>query len=194
MNEELKEETLEEEVETSENNEEETEEETDDDKSKETSEETSEETELTVDDYNKLKEKNKQLFARLKKLEAIKAEVKEQKPLTNLTKENIDFEESMDVRFLKRDGYSDEDINRLKIIRAGYKSMGKNISLLDAVNDDLFKAILEKRKLEEKKEKAQLGASNGLSVGKTKTMKPEEFEKFRKEKSEEALRAMGFKR
>jgi len=186
-----------EDIETSENNEElesneeleENEEELEETEDESQEEETDEE-ELSQEEYDKLKEKNKQLYARLKKLETKKVSKKEQPNKSN--KQNTDLEEAMDVRFLKRDGFTDEDIDKLRVIRDGYKSLGKEITLVDATNDDLFKGIVERKKQEEKRSKAQLGASSKNFMSKKSKMSDEEFEKYRQDKSKEFLKSMGF--
>ncbi len=186
-------ETNDEELET---NDEETDEETQDEETNDNSEDDT----PTLEDYQRLKKEAETLKAQKehwrKKAQASKLDLSKdkskQEEIKKTNQENPDFEETMDIRFLKRDGYSEEDIEKLRIIKAGYASQGKNITLIDAVNDELFKSIEEKRKLQEKKEKAQLGA-NGKPLSSTKEqMSPEEFEKFRKDKSKEFLRNMGF--
>lgn len=148
----------------------------------------------SLEDYEALQKKLKTIEAQKehwrKKATSKPLEKKEDIKKTN--QENLDFEETMDVRFLKRDGYTEEDIEKLRIIKAGYASKGKNISLIDAVNDELFKSIEEKRKLEEKKNKAQLSSSGKPLTYSKKEMSPEEFEKFRQSKSKEFLKNMGF--
>lgn len=190
-------ETNDEELET---NDEDTEKETQDEETNEETEEEEEDDEEqtdsdtpTLEDYERLQKELKTLKAQKehwRKKATLKPEKKEE--INKVNQENSDFEEAMDIRFLKRDGYSEEDIEKLRIIKAGYASKGKNISLLDAVNDDLFKSIEEKRKLEEKKNKAQLSSSGRPLTYSKKEMTPEEFEKFRQSKSKEFLKNMGF--
>ena len=181
-NDELETETEEETLEDEETNEEETEEEQTDSDSP------------TLEDYEKLQKKLKTIEAQKEhwRKKATSKPLEKKEDINKVNQENPDFEETMDVRFLKRDGYSEEDIEKLRIIKAGYASKGKNISLLDAVNDDLFKSIEEKRKLEEKKNKAQLSSSGKPLTYSKKEMTPDEFEKFRQSKSKEFLRNMGF--
>ena len=180
--EELETETEEETLEDEETNEEETEEEQTDSDSP------------TLEDYEKLQKKLKTIEAQKEhwRKKATSKPLEKKEDINKVNQENPDFEETMDVRFLKRDGYSEEDIEKLRIIKAGYASKGKNISLLDAVNDDLFKSIEEKRKLEEKKNKAQLSSSGKPLTYSKKEMTPDEFEKFRQSKSKEFLKNMGF--
>ena len=147
----------------------------------------------TIEDYQRLKKEAETLKAQ-KEHWRKKAQTSQPKgeALKKSNEKDVDFEESMDIRFLKRDGYSEEEIEKLKIIKAGYSSNGKVISLLDAVNDDLFKSIVESKKLQEKKDKAQLSSSGKPLSYSKKEMTPEEFEKFRQSKSKEFLNNMGF--
>ena len=160
----------------------------------ETEEEQTDSDSPTLEDYEKLQKKLKTIEAQKEhwRKKATSKPLEKKEDINKVNQENPDFEETMDVRFLKRDGYSEEDIEKLRIIKAGYASKGKNISLLDAVNDDLFKSIEEKRKLEEKKNKAQLSSSGKPLTYSKKEMTPDEFEKFRQSKSKEFLRNMGF--
>jgi hypothetical protein len=180
--EELETETEEETLEDEETNEEETEEEQTDSDSP------------TLEDYEKLQKKLKTIEAQKEhwRKKATSKPLEKKEDINKVNQENPDFEETMDVRFLKRDGYTEEDIEKLRIIKAGYASKGKNISLIDAVNDELFKSIEEKRKLEDRKNKAQLSSSGKPLTYSKKEMSPEEFEKFRQSKSKEFLKNMGF--
>jgi len=160
----------------------------------ETEEEQTDSDSPTLEDYEKLQKKLKTIEAQKEhwRKKATSKPLEKKEDINKVNQENPDFEETMDVRFLKRDGYSEEDIEKLRIIKAGYASKGKNISLIDAVNDDLFKSIEEKRKLEEKKNKAQLSSSGKPLTYSKKEMTPDEFEKFRQSKSKEFLKNMGF--
>jgi len=160
----------------------------------ETEEEQTDSDSPTLEDYEKLQKKLKTIEAQKEhwRKKATSKPLEKKEDINKVNQENPDFEEAMDVRFLKRDGYTEEDIEKLRIIKAGYASKGKNISLLDAVNDDLFKSIEEKRKLEEKKNKAQLSSSGKPLTYSKKEMTPDEFEKFRQSKSKEFLKNMGF--
>ena len=160
----------------------------------ETEEEQTDSDSPTLEDYEKLQKKLKTIEAQKEhwRKKATSKPLEKKEDINKVNQENPDFEETMDVRFLKRDGYSEEDIEKLRIIKAGYASKGKNISLIDAVNDELFKSIEEKRKLEEKKNKAQLSSSGKPLTYSKKEMTPEEFEKFRQSKSKEFLKNMGF--
>ena len=160
----------------------------------ETEEEQTDSDSPTLEDYEKLQKKLKTIEAQKEhwRKKATSKPLEKKEDINKVNQENPDFEETMDVRFLKRDGYSEEDIEKLRIIKAGYASKGKNISLIDAVNDELFKSIEEKRKLEEKKNKAQLSSSGKPLTYSKKEMTPDEFEKFRQSKSKEFLKNMGF--
>ena len=183
--------------ETTEKNDEELETETEEEtlEDEETNEEDEDDSDVpSLEDYEALQKKLKTIEAQKEhwRKKATSKPLEKKEDINKVNQENPDFEETMDVRFLKRDGYSEEDIEKLRIIKAGYASKGKNISLLDAVNDDLFKSIEEKRKLEEKKNKAQLSSSGKPLTYSKKEMTPDEFEKFRQSKSKEFLKNMGF--
>jgi len=160
----------------------------------ETEEEQTDSDSPTLEDYEKLQKKLKTIEAQKEhwRKKATSKPLEKKEDINKVNQENPDFEETMDVRFLKRDGYTEEDIEKLRIIKAGYASKGKNISLIDAVNDELFKSIEEKRKLEDRKNKAQLSSSGKPLTYSKKEMSPEEFEKFRQSKSKEFLKNMGF--
>jgi len=160
----------------------------------ETEEEQTDSDSPTLEDYEKLQKKLKTIEAQKEhwRKKATSKPLEKKEDINKVNQENPDFEETMDVRFLKRDGYTEEDIEKLRIIKAGYASKGKNISLIDAVNDELFKSIEEKRKLEDRKNKAQLSSSGKPLTYSKKEMTPDEFEKFRQSKSKEFLKNMGF--
>jgi hypothetical protein len=150
------------------------------------------------EDVDELKKKlktaqaQKEHWRKKANLKPDKSKDKSKEEINKPSKQNDEIEESMDIRFLKRDGFTDEDIDKLKIIKAGYAANGKDVSLIDATNDELFKSIVEKKKLQEKKEKAQLSPSGKPISHSNKKMSPEEFEKFRQDKSKEFLKNMGF--
>jgi hypothetical protein len=182
--------------ETTEKNDEELEETEAEEVDEETNEEDEDDSDVpSLEDYEALQKKLKTIEAQKehwrKKAQTSRPEKKGEE-LKKSNEKDVDFEELMDIRFLKRDGYTEEDIEKLKIIKAGYASNGKSVSLIDAVNDELFKSFVEKKKLQEKKEKAQLSPSGKPLSSSQKEMSPEEFEKFRQSKSKEFLRNMGF--
>lgn len=113
-------------------------------------------------DVEKLKETNSKLYARAKEAEAElkrlrsqpKAEAKSV-PSTNNT--NFVSREDLDLAILQtKNGYDEELIDNLKVI-----SKGKNVSLIQAQEDPLFKLMLEKKEQEMRKAQATLGASRG---------------------------------
>ena len=138
---------VEEELETQED----TQEETNNEELDETEEEESNDEELTLEDYNKLKEKNKQLYARLKKLETKKVS-KEQ---TNKNNENY---LTRDEAILLNRGYDEDDINKLQ-------KLAGNGSLMEASEDPLFVAYKKEKERQVKSNQAQLSGSNRLSRG-----------------------------
>ncbi len=145
----------------------------------------------TVEDYNKLQQKNKELFARVKKAEALAkakkdATLKIKKEVPNLTS---DMDDKLDIRFLQRDGLTPEAIEQLRVIKAGQEALGKTISLIEAKNNPLFVAYQEAEELKVKKGKAQLSPS-GASVSTEKPLTDEEFEKQRVEKAKAILSTM----
>ena len=144
-----------EDIETSENNEEleETEDESQEEETNEESEDEddSEEEELSKEEYDKLKEKNKQLYARLKKLESKKVS-KEQ---TN--KSNSDYL-TRDEAILLNKGYDEDDISKLQ-------KLAGDGSLIEASEDPLFVAYRKEKERKEKSSQAQLSGSNRLSKG-----------------------------
>ena len=147
------EETQEEEVETSENNDEVEEEST------EEVEETDTDDSPTLEDFNALKEKNKGLYERAKKAEALAKAKKEIKPDINKTNnEYLTREEAV----LLAKGFDEEDLTRLNSLANGKK-------LTEVVNDDMFIAWKERKDAKAKSAKAQLGSSKNST---SKTSKP----------------------
>lgn len=165
-------------------------------KSEEEIEETTEE--VTTDDLEslskedlaaaliKLDASNKQLHARAVKAEA---KAKERAEIIKPKQETINLTDEVDMRFLKRDGLSDEDIEQLKFIQAGQKAMGKDISLMEAQTHPLFQSFQSERQLKEKRERAQL-ISNGSSGGGQAKMSEEDWESKRKETADAILAKM----
>lgn len=68
---------------------------------------------------------------------------------------------SRDEVILLAQGYDEKDLEYLSII-----AKGKNVSLRDATQDDLFVAFAEKRNAEKKALKAKLGVSKSSGVSK----------------------------
>lgn len=127
----------------------------------ELTEETSEEeTTLTVEDYKKLERKNKELFERAKKAEALVKEVKEtKKPAETLKTNETPVSLSREEAILIAKGVDENVIEQASLIASA-----KGISLNDAMKDPLIEAYTENIKAREKREKAQLGASNNSGV------------------------------
>lgn len=98
------------------------------------------------------------MFARAKKAEAearaLKAKLKEleKTPQQTIKTPSIDTDE---LKLIAR-GVSDEVIEQAKIV-----AKGKQISLIEAVNDPLIKSFEAEFKEKIRKEKAKLSASNG---------------------------------
>jgi hypothetical protein len=110
----------------------------------------------TLEDFNEakaklkeLEEKNKQLYARLKK--------GEQSPKTNKT-ENNDNYLTRDEAILLTKGYDEDDISQLRKIAGDGK-------LTEAANDPMFIAYRKEKERQERSKKAQLGTSGSVSKG-----------------------------
>lgn len=99
--------------------------------------------------------------------------------------------DEIDLRFLQRDGASEEDIKQLRFIQAAEKSQGRTISLIEAKNHNLYKAYEFQKAEEERKNKAQLapGGGSGYSeeTQKVADMPEEDHKKFAKEKANKIL-------
>jgi len=110
----------------------------------------------TLEDYNKLADTKKQLSARLAKAEAELKKAKAQPEVkeTNQTPVGLTREEAI----LIAKGTSEVLIEKASLI-----ARANNIGLLEAMKDPLIEAFSEKLKADEKKAKAQLGASSGGS-------------------------------
>lgn len=80
-----------------------------------------------------------------------------------ISKDDTDFDNRVDEKLLKRDGYSQEDVELLKDIQALNAQRGKKISLEDATKETIFAANLTARQLAEKKVKAQISGNGGGS-------------------------------
>jgi len=149
----------------------------------------------------KLNDSNTQLHARLlkakEKKDADKAAADAAKAATKpneTNKEAVDVNDIVDLRLLQRDGATEEDIAKLRIIQAGAKAMGKNISLVEAQQDELYKAYEDKKKSEDKRAKAQLtpnGSTRSAAQEKVQKMTDEQHAAYAKEKAEEVRRNMG---
>jgi hypothetical protein len=119
--------------------------------------------EKTEDDLNalathakKLEETNKQLFERAKKAEdkakTLKTETKDE----NINNNNQPVGLTREEAILIAKGTDERIINEAAII-----AKAKGINILEAVKDPLIEAYADKLAQEEKKRRAQLGASGG---------------------------------
>jgi len=85
-------------------------------------------------------------------------------------------EELMDIKILKSQGVKEEHIAYLKKI-----AKVNGTSLIDAKNDELYQAYVEKQEAEEKARKAAMGASRGAGrkeVQKTTNLTPDEHKEI----------------
>ena len=125
------------------------------------------ESQWTVDDAKEAKQYATELAAQKKHWRdkadkaATKAEPNPNDLKTKEGKDDLDLDNKVDERFLRRDNFSDEQIELLKKIQALNKLDGKNITLVDCAKDPLFASHLEAQKAEAKRIGSQLGASNG---------------------------------
>lgn len=106
----------------------------------------------TVEDFKALEKKNKELYERAKKAEALAKEAKS-KPLikeTNETPTGLTREEAI----LIAKGVNEDIINQASLV-----AKAKGVSLMDAMKDPLIEAYASKIKADERREKAQLGTS-----------------------------------
>jgi hypothetical protein len=110
----------------------------------------------------KLDASKKQLYARATKAEA---RLKESKTPTNknVKTNDLDFDNRVDEKLLKRDGFTDDDINLLKDIQAINLQRGIKLSLEDASKESIFSVNLKARQEAERKAKAQLNSNGGSS-------------------------------
>lgn len=125
---------------------------------------------LTKSEFNKLKRK---AIAYDSKKEEVKSEppkVVKQNP------QSANSEELIDIKVLKSIGTPDDEIEYLKKI-----AKVNGTSLIDAKQDDLYKAYVSKKQEEEKAQKAALGASRGAGkkeVQKTTGLTQEEHKEL----------------
>jgi hypothetical protein len=107
----------------------------------------------TVEDYEKLRKENATLVAQKEHWKKKATTIKVEEPIKiNETPTGLSREEAI----LIAKGVSETVINEASVI-----AKAKNISLGDAMKDPLIEAYSQKIKADEKKEKAQLGASKG---------------------------------
>lgn len=122
------------------------------------SEEGVEDTEVQEEEEVVPKKQYDQVFSRTKKAEAELKKLKEAKEISESP------ELSDELRLIAR-GLSDEEIDKAKVI-----AKGNDISLQEALKDDMFKAYQAKMALDKKKEEAKLGASKGSGESPDKTL------------------------
>jgi hypothetical protein len=96
-----------------------------------------------------LEQKNKELYARIKR--GTKKEI-------NKTESQID---NLDLMEFFSQGGTKEDVKQVEAIMKG-----KDVSFEEAQKDSLYAAYLEKRQAEKKEEKAQLNTSRGVASNK----------------------------
>lgn len=123
------------------------------------------------DDVEALKAQNKKLFNRTKQAEEENKRLKAERDAKGTEKEvttrkavkstaeDGDEPSPEELRLIAK-GYSDEDIDKLKVI-----ARGQDISLTEALKDEMFLSFQEKKEEAKKKEKAKLGASKGSAQG-----------------------------
>lgn len=129
----------------------------------------------TLEDYEALKQKNKELYERAKKAEAL-AKAKKDAELTNKTKETqsgLTREEAI----LYAKGYTDEEVEL-----ANKLAKVNETTPLKAIEDEIFKAKYEQRLQKEKSAKASLSPSSGAGRFQpekpTTEMTPEEHKAY----------------
>lgn len=116
----------------------------------------------TVADYERLKQQNKELYERAKKAEAL---AKAKKEALNKSNKETQPSLSREEAILYAKGYTDDEVSLANKIASI-----EGVSLLVAVEDEVFRAKVEARKKKEKSEQAALPASGG--IGKYKAEKP----------------------
>lgn len=107
----------------------------------------------TIDDYNALVEKNKQLYERAKKAEELAKQTKKE-PLPETNKQG-DFITRDEAR-LYAQGYDDDDIEQLR-------KLAGNGKIADVLENPMFKAYKEVKEKQKKIEKAQIKSKSGGS-------------------------------
>jgi len=137
---------------------------TNDEEIVEESVEETDDTTLTVEDYKKLEQKNKELYERAKKAEALAKEIK-QKPAELKNNETQSSSLSREEAILFAKGYTEDEVDL-----ANKLAKVNGINILEAVEDDYLKGKRALRLKKEKSEMASLPASNG--TGKFKAEKP----------------------
>ena len=111
-----------------------------------------------VEDASALKEKNRQLFARLKKMEAQLKQLKGKKPAKKQEFDPLDIAKTVSV--LK--DYTPEELEYIKVI-----AKGKGIDPVEAVNLDEVKTYIEAKRAKERSEKQTPPPSTKQAVSTT---------------------------
>jgi len=108
----------------------------------------------TVEDYKDLERKNKELYERAKKAEALAKAKKEAvlKKETNETPSTLTREEAI----LYAKGYTDEEVDL-----ANKLAKVNGTTILKSIEDEIFKVKYESRLKKERSEKASLSPSGG---------------------------------
>lgn len=120
----------------------------------------------TLEDYQALKQKNKELFERAKKAEALAKAKKNAELKSNKNNETNVSEEDLIRTARLASQLDDDDLEVLKTLGG---------SLAEKINNPLFKAYKENKVKKQKSESASLKPSNGISATKVKPdMTPEE--------------------
>ena len=132
--------------------------------------ETSEEEDSTSEDSNELTDREKQFLARAKKAEGklkeVKTSTKEPDVKVNKTNtEQVGLTREEAIFYAK--GGSEDDLELAKKI-----AKVDNVSILVAMEDDLYKSKIAQREDAEKIKKNQLGSSKGSQTGSGHEEKP----------------------
>lgn len=113
--------------------------------------------------------KGKDYYKKLAGVSKDKKTSKEEPP----AHQGLSQDEQFEISFLAGKGYSKHDLTMMMKIRKIYKEDGKQITLDDARKTSLFKAYKARNEAEDKKIKAQKGASHsGSPVSKDKKVEP----------------------
>lgn len=121
------------------------------------------------------------------KAKAVKTEAQ---PLKTNTEQPINVLEEIDKRFLKQDGFTDEDLEQLKFIQAGLKAQGQDVTLVEAKSNTLYQAYQNNKAQEERKSRAQLISNGGSNFKDGKEMSDEERESAKNEAAASLLSQM----
>lgn len=107
-----------------------------------------------------------QILARAKKAEAELKTLKTESATQNINNTNTLTAEDIDVKILKAQGLSEDEINYLRKL-----AKVNETTLIEAQSDEMYQVFKKKKEDDLKAEKARLGASRGSgSVKQTKTV------------------------